>query len=178
MTPEEWRKLVGAEVQKRREELGLSIEDATRLAGNGRTWWSYLESGRRNPNDTRAPNPTRSTLAGAAVALGWTPDSIQRLKRGERPVEAVTTSSPSPLTRDELRAEMLTAVDVVFRRADENTAKMVEALDNLHTAVAAQEHRLRDLEARASSPPSTRAVRKRTPATRTARSAPTPRKQS
>ncbi len=96
MSPDEWREQIGARVEQRREQQGISIEAASRFAGVSRTWWRQLESGRNNAGKTPSPKP--SSLAGASRAIGWAPDSIARMMRGLEPIEAtpaVTASAPS-----------------------------------------------------------------------------------
>jgi transcriptional regulator with XRE-family HTH domain len=88
MTPDEWRTTVGSRIQARREEMGITVEAAARFAGFSRSWWRQLEQGYRNDGGKiTVVNPKAESLAGAARAIGWTPDSITRLKRGLQPIE-------------------------------------------------------------------------------------------
>jgi transcriptional regulator with XRE-family HTH domain len=87
MTPDEWRTTVGSRIQARREEMGITVEAAARFAGFSRSWWRQLEQGYRNDGGTITTiNPKAESLAGAARAIGWTPDSINRLRRGLEPI--------------------------------------------------------------------------------------------
>jgi transcriptional regulator with XRE-family HTH domain len=87
MTPDEWRTTVGSRIQARREEMGITVEAAARFAGFSRSWWRQLEQGYRNDGGKiTVVNPKAESLAGAARAIGWTPDSITRLKRGLEPI--------------------------------------------------------------------------------------------
>lgn len=68
-------------IRTRREDLDLTQSDAARLADLGLATWSAVETNARD-------GFVRPTLAAMSKALGWTPDSIERLARGEEPVEA------------------------------------------------------------------------------------------
>ena len=72
---------VSGAVRERRESLRLSQNDAAARAGLSAGIWNMLENGRRESIRAR-------TAKQIAEALGWTPDSIERLARGEEPVEA------------------------------------------------------------------------------------------
>jgi transcriptional regulator with XRE-family HTH domain len=68
--------------------MGITVEAAARFAGFSRSWWRQLEQGYRNDGGTvTTVNPKAESLAGAARAIGWTPDSINRLRRGLEPIE-------------------------------------------------------------------------------------------
>lgn len=79
----EWTDEVREAVRLQRDEvLGISQSEAATRSGISLAVWNELESGRR-----KVSRPRTASLM--ARALGWTPDSIERLARGEEPVEAV-----------------------------------------------------------------------------------------
>jgi len=94
---------VSGAVRERRESLRLSQNDAAARAGLSAGIWNMLENGRRESIRAR-------TAKQIAEALGWTPDSIERLARGEEPVEAMperpavyaSTADGAPLSEREL----------------------------------------------------------------------------
>lgn len=75
----------GEQIAARRKALKLSMRAAAQLGGVSPTAWSDLEAGKHPPTD--------STQLAVCRALGWTPDSIDRLLAGKKPKLAV--SSPS-----------------------------------------------------------------------------------
>ena len=90
-------------VRDRRESLRLSQTEAATRAGLSVAVWSHVETMRSEAVRTR-------TARQMSEALGWTPDSIERLARGEEPVEAVperpavyaSTADGAPLSEREL----------------------------------------------------------------------------
>jgi transcriptional regulator with XRE-family HTH domain len=48
-----WRELFGSMIQERREAIGLSVEDAARLAGMEFSEWAAVESGEVAPDQDR-----------------------------------------------------------------------------------------------------------------------------
>ncbi len=79
---------VRAGIRARRDQLGLTQAELAHISGLSVSNWTALESGRRT---TCRPGTARAMSA----ALGWTPDSIERLARGEEPVEA-PARAPAP----------------------------------------------------------------------------------
>jgi transcriptional regulator with XRE-family HTH domain len=77
-------KQVGQLLAERREALGLTQAEASQLANISEASWNVLENG-------RAERFRRSTLRGAAVALKWPLDAIDRLIAGEDPARFVHT---------------------------------------------------------------------------------------
>lgn len=112
MTPQQWRALVGSRIEARRKDRGITLTEAARRAGFSPSWWRSLESGERNDHGRiSVVSPRPESLAGAARAIGWTPDSIERLKRGEEPVEL----EPDPagvtvVTNHQMLAEILSEI--------------------------------------------------------------------
>lgn len=90
-------------IRERRMECGLSQERASDGGGLSLATWQGVEVG-------RIQSVRLSTAQAMARALGWTPDSIERLARGEEPVEAATerpqayasTADAGPLSEREL----------------------------------------------------------------------------
>lgn len=122
MTPDEWRTMVGSRIQARREEMGITVEAAARFAGRSRSWWKQLENGYRNDGGAVSTiNPKAESLSGAARAIGWTPDSIARLKRGLEPLEAergrTDLGSPAPSSWQQAALDAICA-EVVGCRND------------------------------------------------------------
>ena len=98
---------VSEAVRERRESLRLSQNDAAARAGLSAGIWNMLENGRRESIRAR-------TAKQIAEALGWTPDSIERLARGEEPVEAAperTQAYASTADGRELSPEQLALVE-------------------------------------------------------------------
>lgn len=71
--------VAGDQVRARRVELGLTQQEAAARADVGSSTWLLLERGRQQSFRSL-------TLAAVARALRWTPDSIDRILRGEDPV--------------------------------------------------------------------------------------------
>lgn len=96
VTDDEWRRLVGEAVEARR--AGRSVRHMAGLAGISEGLWRQVESGRRplRHGDYETVNPKATTRAAISVALGWSEDSIDRLARGEEPVELDSVNQPDP----------------------------------------------------------------------------------
>lgn len=71
-----------AAIRRRRESRGMSQQDAATASSISLSSWGQVESGDKTALRTK-------TAQAMSRALGWTPDSIERLARGEEPVEAV-----------------------------------------------------------------------------------------
>lgn len=80
VTDEAWRRLAGA-VRARRDELGFTQAELAVESGVSEPTIRVIETARRGSYQ-------RATLRAIAQALGWTPDSLDRILRGEEPVEA------------------------------------------------------------------------------------------
>lgn len=84
--------LVALAVRFRREQLGYGIDDLAAHLGIPADSWRTLEAGQR-PSGFR-----KEHAAAASTALGWTPDSLDRIVRGRRPLDApgaLPTLAPS-----------------------------------------------------------------------------------
>jgi transcriptional regulator with XRE-family HTH domain len=75
--------IVRAAVKARRVALRLSQQDASAAGDLSLATWSNLERGRLG-------SLAHDTVIGVCRALGWSPDSIDRLLRGEDPVVLTT----------------------------------------------------------------------------------------
>jgi len=140
MTPQEWRTRVGLPVEMRRRELGIDLEAAARFAGFSRSWWRQLETGYRNREDVRSVDPKHESLAAAARALRWTPESLQRLKRGEEPLEAPATAEVEP--------EMVELLNVVLDNTRRGHVELLTELGRLASVVQANVDRLGEVDER------------------------------
>lgn len=78
MDDEAWTRLAGA-VRARRDELGLKQVELAERAGLSEPTVRVIEGARRSSYQ-------RSTLRALATALGWTPDSADRVLRGDQPL--------------------------------------------------------------------------------------------
>ena len=76
-----WREL-GGRLAARRAELGLTQLQVASASGTSESTIRSLESGRTD----RKPRP--STLRAIAVALQWTPGSVELVLAGRDPIEA------------------------------------------------------------------------------------------
>jgi hypothetical protein len=74
--------LVALTVGFRRRQLGLSMDEIAARVGVSADAWNELEGGRR-PRGFHRGEARR-----AASALGWTDDSLDRIVRGHRPLDA------------------------------------------------------------------------------------------
>lgn len=77
---------VGELVKRRRKELRMTQKAAGLLARVSDTTWGSVENGRAESYDD-------DTLIGVCEALGWTPDSIERVLAGGDP--EVLTAGPT-----------------------------------------------------------------------------------
>lgn len=89
VTPDEWRQAVGAEVERRRRDLYPSRRQAAAGSGVSEIVWRQIETGRRQlaPEHVVAPNPEQQTKEAIGRRLWWSSDSIDRLLRGDPPIE-------------------------------------------------------------------------------------------
>jgi transcriptional regulator with XRE-family HTH domain len=83
--------LVALTVAYRRQQLGLSMAEVAARVGVTTEAWSQLESGSRPSGFHRAEAHR------ASAALGWTPESLDRIVRGQRPLDA--PAAPATLAR-------------------------------------------------------------------------------
>ena len=74
--------LVALAVRYRRGQLGYGIDDLAAHVGVTPDAWRTLEAGQR-PSGFH-----KEHAAAASTALGWTPDSLDRVVRGHRPLDA------------------------------------------------------------------------------------------
>ena len=84
--------LVALAVHFRREQLGYDVDDLAAHLGIPADSWRTLEAGQR-PSGFR-----KEHAAATSTALGWTPDSLDRIVRGRRPLDApgaLPTLAPS-----------------------------------------------------------------------------------
>lgn len=99
---DEWDR-VGRAIAERIEELGLTKAEVIRRSGvSGTSLDAYIAG---------QPIKRKDKLAGLCAALGWTPDSVELVRRGEQPVATVATSFDRVLARldaqDAVLAEIL-----------------------------------------------------------------------
>ena len=83
--------LVALTVAYRRQQLGLSIAAVAARVGVTAEAWGQLEGGSRPSGFHRAEAHR------ASAALGWTPESLDRIVRGQRPLDA--PAAPATLPR-------------------------------------------------------------------------------
>jgi DNA-binding XRE family transcriptional regulator len=69
---------IGKQVAVRRDELNLKQHELAEMAGFSIATMGAIEGGRR-------PTMSLTTKRGLCAALGWSPDSIDRILRGEEP---------------------------------------------------------------------------------------------
>ncbi|MET8648546.1 helix-turn-helix domain-containing protein [Nocardia aurea] len=105
--------LVGAEVQRRRIELGIDQIDLARQASVDPKTVRGLERGNSWPRD--------SSRAKIEKALAWQPGSLDRLAAGEviEPSPTHSQSEPTsvvPIETSEIAAQLVLALDEVFAR--------------------------------------------------------------
>jgi hypothetical protein len=84
--PADWQR-AGEAVTRRRQELGISREQAVGLA-KGRpalSTWETLENARAT-GPKAITQMRRASLEGISAALGWTRDSFELILAGEEPV--------------------------------------------------------------------------------------------
>lgn len=91
MTVDTWRELVGVHVEKRRRSMFPSRRKAADGSGRSEIVWRQIESGKRQltPDVIVPPNPDEETKVCIARRLEWEDDAIDRLVRGEAPIETV-----------------------------------------------------------------------------------------
>lgn len=84
--PDRARTPLGEAMRRRREELGLSIDEVAKRAkpGSSEKWIRNLETG-----VTRRPQ--RINIGGLENALQWAPGTIRRILQGGEPEAAMTT---------------------------------------------------------------------------------------
>lgn len=106
-------------IKARRLALKMTQKVAAQLAGIAGTTWNTVEKGHSGGDDL--------TRAAMSQALGWTPDSIDRLARGEPPIVAAggPTGGADPATAQELallietvneQGEMIARLENAVRR--------------------------------------------------------------
>lgn len=81
MTEPRWD-LVALAVRYRRGQLGYGVEQLAAHVGVSADAWRTLEAGAR-PSGFH-----KEHAVAASTALGWTPDSLTRIVRGQRPLDA------------------------------------------------------------------------------------------
>lgn len=132
MTPDQWRELVGTQIEQRREERRLSIRAAARLADVSESMWRQIESGRRQIGDTtQTVSPKPATTAAVCRALGWTVDSIDRMLNGGTPADAdggLPPFGPDTLQALDLLAEIAGYVKTTSDRLD-SVADRLDRID-------------------------------------------------
>jgi hypothetical protein len=87
---------VARRVVERRRALDLTVEDAAARSGVDVATWHRIEQAAQ-------PGYRAHRLAGVCRALGWTPDSINRIVSGGEPEPAGAARHHSRLTRLVLR---------------------------------------------------------------------------
>ena len=85
--------LVALTVAYRRRQLGFPVADVAARVGVEADAWHQLEAG------TRPSGFHRTEAERASAALGWTPDSLDRIVRGQRPLDA--PAAPATLPRSD-----------------------------------------------------------------------------
>lgn len=128
MASEAWKRVARA-VRQGREQLGLTQAELASKAGVSEPTIRVLETARRTGYQ-------RATLREIASALGWTPDSIDRILDDKPPVESVPSSSGddhlSLAERAEIAAMKATIeamrrdIEEIQRREDEREAEVIE----------------------------------------------------
>lgn len=113
MADEAWRRLAGL-IRDRRIDQGLSQAQLATEAGTTERTVRLIEKAERE-------SYRQATLRGISRALGWTPDSIERIASGGDPTEAPADDDP------ELHAK----VDELERRLAEAVAELGGALVRL-----------------------------------------------
>lgn len=83
---------LGVFIAKRRTDLGLSVEAASKLAGTSDTSWRQLESGKRRlaGGEVAPPNPRRDLLGRVARALRVSIDDLDDVMSGARRADDTT----------------------------------------------------------------------------------------
>lgn len=103
-----------ATIRARRIEKGYTQPKAAEAAGISITTWNSIEKGRSSG----------AALARAAICrlLGWSPDSIERLERGDKPLEHVYGGG----AEDEVGPAEAQAADDVIGRLSEQDEKIAQ----------------------------------------------------
>jgi transcriptional regulator with XRE-family HTH domain len=114
-------------IEARRKELRLSPTQLGERTGLSLQALKNIRQGQVRAYQERLTGPLTS-------ALGWTPDSIERLLRGEEPVLAETPSPSTPPTPEELQL-MRSALNEAIEKLDKRVAALEAAL------IAGQGHR-------------------------------------
>lgn len=110
---DEWN-AVGEEIKKRRIALRKTQTEMASAADVSDTTWSQIEL-------AKADGFGAKTIAGVCAALGWSPDSIDLIREGGRPVElypAIAERRPNgPDEVDEIEREIGRLIGELARRA-------------------------------------------------------------
>lgn len=122
-------------MDERWRAVGRAIEE--RLADTGATWTAfYVASGVSEPtiSGIRKGRPVkrRDKLRGISRALGWSPDSIDRMLRGEDPI--VVTSAAVITERPDIVSGTGGVVSQPYVTADQ-LAALQEQVDRLQLAL-------------------------------------------
>lgn len=110
----ELRETVGAVVRRRREERGLTQQQAASEAGVGSTTWREFEHGKE-------ANYRASTLYAMAKVLGWPIDAIETMLAG----------GPPPPAIEELDGDEVAVRLAAIERGVGEVLKIVRRLDPL-----------------------------------------------
>jgi transcriptional regulator with XRE-family HTH domain len=106
-----------AKIRARREALGLTQAEAAARAGVSLMSWQRFEDPKASPGNSYA-----KTRRSVSAALGWSPDSIDRLLRGEEALEVLQVQAAyagralSPGELADLLREVLDRLDKIDRR--------------------------------------------------------------
>lgn len=100
---------VGQRVKARRQELRMTQLALATAAGTSESTIRVLESARRVP--------ATPALRAISQALGWTPDSIERLAAGDEPAEPEPGAAPAEVAA-ELQA-LRDQISVLSERIEE-----------------------------------------------------------
>lgn len=94
-----WKRVAERVRTRRDDELGLTQEQLAARAEVGTATIRLIETaGRKRYN--------RSTLRQVSQALGWTPDSIDRVARGDEPLLTEPSTPATDEAYEKLRAEL------------------------------------------------------------------------
>ena len=114
----DWRG-ISAALERRRTERGfVTRSELWRAAGIDRNTGTKVLRGER---------VSLNTLRALSVALGWSPDSLERVGNGEPPIERSDRTAPQPGD---------------WQRLDEKLDRVVEELSELKRYVAEIDERL------------------------------------
>ena len=121
--------MVGQHIETRRRALFRSRRKAAEGSGISEIVWRQIESGERQiaVGVIRPPNPERGTKEAVCARLLWTADSIDRLLRGETPIE-IEASTPPAVQMDADIAERVSRLET---QVADLAAKIDAALDVL-----------------------------------------------